>query len=369
MTVASRSMRPTPILLTPGPTPIPPEVQAAMAVPMPHHRTSEFKAVYGAVLEKLGQVFRTEHDVLMFTASGTGAFESAYANLLSPGDRVLCVTAGNFGDRWISVAQAYGADVQTLRFELGERPDVDRVVAAVEADQGLALIVLVHSETSTGATADIRAIAERTRGRDALLVVDAVSSLGAAALETDAWGLDVVVTGSQKALMCPPGLAFASVSPRAWERAERATSPRFYFDWARTRKAQVAGPQSPFTPAIPFVLGLDTALDMLLADGLEASWARTEELGAMVRGRVRQMGLELFSPDEPSCSLVTAISVPEGVDGDAVRRALASRHGIVVAGGQGSLVGKIWRVGQFGAITARDLRSGLDALAIELAAA
>jgi aspartate aminotransferase-like enzyme len=362
-------MHPTPILLTPGPTPIPPEVQAAMAVPLPHHRTTAFKSIYGATLEKLARVFRTEHDVLMFTASGTGGFESAYANLLSPGDRVLCVTAGNFGDRWVAMAKAYGAEVQTLRFALGERPDVDRVVAAIEGDPSLALVVLVHSETSTGATADIQAIAERTRGRDALLVIDAVSSLGAAPLESDAWGLDVVVTGSQKALMCPPGLAFASVSPRAWERVERATSPRFYFDWARTRKAQAAGPQSPFTPAIPLVLGLDVALDMILDEGLEAGWKRTEELGAMVRGRVREMGLGLFSPDDPTCSLVTAISVPDGVDGDAVRRALSSRHGIVVAGGQGELVGKIWRVGQFGAITARDLRSGLDALAIELAAA
>jgi aspartate aminotransferase-like enzyme len=360
------TVRPTPILLTPGPTPVPPEVQAAMAVPLPHHRTSAFKKIYGATLEKLARVYRTEHDVLMFAASGTGGFESAYANLLSPGDRVLCVSGGNFGDRWIAMAKAYGADVTTLRVPLGERPDVDQVVAAIEADPGLSLVVVVHSETSTGTTADIREIGERTRGRDALLVVDAVSSLGAAPLETDAWGLDVVVTGSQKALMCPPGLAFASVSPRAWERVEKATAPRFYFDWKRTRKAQLDGPQSPYTPAITLVLGLNAALDMILDDGVEASWTRTEELGAMVRGRVRELGLELFSPDDPSCSLVTAISVPEGVDGDAVRRALADRHGIIVAGGQGSLVGKIWRVGQFGAITHRDLRSGLDALALEL---
>ncbi|MEO9176854.1 MAG: aminotransferase class V-fold PLP-dependent enzyme, partial [Gaiellales bacterium] len=173
------TVRPTPILLTPGPTPIPPEVQAAMAVPMPHHRTREFRAVYGAVLEKLLRVYRTEHDVLMFTASGTGGFESAYANLLSPGDRVLCVSGGNFGDRWIAMAKGYGAELQMLRVPASERPDVDRVVAAIEADPGLSLVVVVHSETSTGTTADIQAIAERTRGRDALLVVDAVSSLGA----------------------------------------------------------------------------------------------------------------------------------------------------------------------------------------------
>jgi aspartate aminotransferase-like enzyme len=361
-------MRPTPILLTPGPTPIPPEVQAAMAVPMPHHRTSAFRATYGAVLEKLRRVYRTEHDVLMFASSGTGAFESAYANLLSPGDRVLCVSGGNFGDRWISMAKVYGAEVQELRVPAGARPDVDQVVAAIEADPGLALVVVVHSETSTGVVADIQAIAERTRGRDALLVIDAVSSLAAAPLEADAWGLDVVVTGSQKGLMCPPGLGFVSVSPRAWERVERASAPRFYFDWKRTRKAQAAE-TSPYTPAITLVMGLDAALDMLLDDGLEAWWARTEELGAMVRGEVRNLGLELYSPDEPACSLVTAIRTPEDVDGDAIRKALAARHGIVIAGGQGELAGKIWRMAQFGAITERDLRSGLDALELELGAA
>jgi aspartate aminotransferase-like enzyme len=364
------TIRPTPILLTPGPTPIPPEVQAAMAVPMPHHRTGAFKRTYGAVLEKLQRVYRTEHDVLLFTASGTGAFESVYANLLSPGDRVLCVSGGNFGDRWIAMAKVYGAEVTELRVPAGERPDVDEIVAAVEADPGLALVVVVHSETSTGVVADVQAIAERTRGRDALLVVDAVSSLGGAPLETDAWGIDVVVTGSQKGLMCPPGLACTSVSPRAWERVERATAPRFYFDWKRTRKAQADGPQSPYTPAITLVLGLDAALDMLLAgDGLEAWWARTEQLGAMVRGEVRRMGLELYSPDEPACSLVTAITTPADVDGDAIRRALSDRHGIVIAGGQGQLAGKIWRMAQFGAITERDLRAGLTALELELAAA
>jgi aspartate aminotransferase-like enzyme len=337
-----------------------------MSVPLPHHRTAEFKAIYGAVIDKLGTVFRTGGDVLVFTASGTGAFESAYANLLSPGDRVLCVSGGNFGERWIQMATAYGAEVVPLRHPLGTRPDPAAVAEAINADATLALAVVVQSETSTGATADVQAIAEATRGRSALLVVDAISSLGAMPLETDAWGVDVVVTGSQKALMTPPGLAFASVSERAWERAERATSPRFYFSWQRTRDAQRKGPQSPYTPAITLVLGLDRALDMLLADGIEASWQRTRDLGAFVRGRVRQLGLELFSPDDPECSVVTAIRVPDGVDGDAVRKRLSDRHGLVVAGGQGELAGKIWRLGQFGAITERDLRTALDALALEL---
>jgi serine---pyruvate transaminase len=359
-------VRPTPILLTPGPTPVPPEVQAAMAVPMPHHRSAEFKRVYGVVLENLQSVFCTEGDVLMFTASGTGAFESAVANLVSPGDRVLCVSAGNFGERWIQLATAYGADVVPLRFDLGSRPDPDRVAEAMLAEPAPAVTIVVHSETSTGTTADVHAIAERTRDRPGLLVIDAVSSLGAAPVETDAWGLDVVVTGSQKALMCPPGLAFVSVSLRAWERVDSATSPRFYFDWRRTRDAQEKGPQSAFTPAIPLVLGLNTALELILEEGVEAAWARTTALGAMVRSRIKEGGLELYSPDHPECSLVTAISVPDGVDGDDVRARMRERHGIFVAGGQGELTGRIWRVGQFGAITARDLRSGLDALFEEL---
>jgi aspartate aminotransferase-like enzyme len=339
-----------------------------MARPLPHHRSAEFKQLYGGILEKLKAVYRTSDDVLVFTASGTGAFESAFANTLSPGDRVLCVSAGNFGERWIQMAERFGAEVVPLRFELGARPDVDEVVAAIMGDDSLAAAVVVHSETSTGATADVQGIAERTRERSCLLLVDAISSLGATQLETDAWGLDVVVTGSQKALMCPPGLAFASVSERAWERSALATSPRFYFDWQRTRAAQHKGGQSPFTPAITLVLGLDAALDLILEEGIEAQWQRVEEYGAMVRQHVqREMGLELFSPDDPSCSLVTSIKVPDGVDGDAIRGRIRDHHGIFMAGGQGPLTGKIWRIGQFGAITERDLRSGLTALEVELA--
>jgi serine---pyruvate transaminase len=338
-----------------------------MARPLPHHRSAEFKTLYGGVIEKLKAVYRTSGDVLIFTASGTGAFESAFANVLSPGDRVLVVSAGNFGERWIKMGEQFGADVVPLRFELGSRPDVDQVVDAVLGDPDLKAFVVVHSETSTGATADLEAIAERTRDRRSLLLVDAISSLGATQLETDAWGLDVVVTGSQKALMCPPGLAFASVSPRAWEAAATATSPRFYFDWNRTVDAQRKGGQSPFTPAITLVLGLDAALDLIMEEGIEAQWRRTEELGALVRAHVKEMGLELFSPDEPSCSLVTSIKVPDGVDGDGVRARIRDHHGIFMAGGQGPLTGKIWRVGQFGAITERDLRSGLTALEVELA--
>jgi aspartate aminotransferase-like enzyme len=235
----------------------------------------------------------------------------------------------------------------------------------VNGRDDLAAVFVVHSETSTGATADVQAIAELTRDRSACLVVDAISSLGATPLQTDAWGLDVVVTGSQKALMTPPGLAFASVSERARERARNATNPRFSLDWERALAAQAKG-QTPFTPAISLVLALDAALAIIEADGLEARFERTLRLGRGVRAAMAALGLELFSPDRDDCSLVTAALWPGGVDGEAVRRRLRDRHGITVAGGQGDLAGRILRIGSFGAIEAGDIVRGLAALEIEL---
>ena len=360
---------PRELLLTPGPTPVPPDVVAAMARPLPHHRTREFKALFGSVLERLKPVFRTERDVMLFTSSGTGAFESAYANLLSPGDRVLVVSAGNFGERWIKMAQAYGASVETLRWAWGERPDPDAIAEAVSGRDDLALVVVVHSETSTGSVLDLQAVAERTRDRSAMLVVDAISSLGAAPLETDAWGLDVVVTGSQKALMLPPGLAFVAASERAMERSAQATSPRFYFDWQRTLDAQRTGPQSAFTPAISLILGLDAALDRIEATGLETMWERTRAMGTGLRAAGRALGLEhlLARP-----SRLRARHRLRRAGGRRRRRpapALRDRHGIFVAGGQGELKGRILRFGAFGYIEPLDLRGGLHALEQELARA
>ncbi len=317
----------TNLLLTPGPTPIPPAVVAAEALPLPHHRSPEFKAVLARVLTGLQRVYRTERDVILFSSSGTAAVESAFANLLSPGDKILVVSAGNFGERWVKMGEAYRADVEVLRSPWGSRPDPEAVAARVNGRDDLAAVFVVHSETSTGATADVQAIAELTRERSACLVVDGISSLGATPLETDAWGLDVVVTGSQKALMTPPGLAFASVSERALERARTATNPRFSLDWDRALKAQAKG-QTPFTPAISLILGLDAALAMIEADGLEARFERTRRLGRGVRAAMTALGLELYSPDRDDCSLVTAALWPAGVDGEAIRQAPArpARH-------------------------------------------
>ncbi|MEA2195690.1 MAG: hypothetical protein QOG42_2194, partial [Solirubrobacteraceae bacterium] len=218
----------SPFLLTPGPVPVPPEVLAVMDTPQQHHRSQLFVETYGEVLRKLKLVFRTEHDVLLFTASGTGAFESVFANTVDAGDRVLCVTAGAFGNRWVAMARAFGADVTVLEGDWGRPPDPAAVAEAM-GDESLTLAVVVHSETSTATVSDIQKIGELSRGRTCLLAIDAVSSLGAVPIETDAWGLDIVVSGSQKGMSTPPGLSFASVSPAAWERSRQTATPRFYF--------------------------------------------------------------------------------------------------------------------------------------------
>ena len=357
-------MSAAPKLLTPGPTPIPPTVQAAMAQTLPHHRLPSFVATYTRMVEKLARVYRTRSDVLVFSASGTGAFESVFANTIVPGDRVLCVSAGAFGERWIAMAEAYGAEVVPLRFAAGEQPDPQAVAEAM-LDPSLTLAVVVHSETSAGTVADIEQIAELARGRTCLLAVDCVSSLGALPIETDAWGLDLVVSGSQKALMCPPGLAFTSVSDAAWRRADAVKTPRFYLDWRRTQAAQQGG-GSPFTCAIPVVLGLDVALDLVLGEGLEAIGARVRATAGRFRARVRKHGLGLLSPDHPSCSLVTAIAVPAGVDGEALR-VRVREHGYVIEGGRGATIGKVWRFGHVGYVDEADLMDGLGVLLRELA--
>ncbi|MGZ4334923.1 MAG: pyridoxal-phosphate-dependent aminotransferase family protein, partial [Gaiellaceae bacterium] len=250
-------------LFTPGPTPVPPQVQAAMGAPVEHHRSPDFRPVYERCLARLREVCRTESDVLLFTASGTGAFESAAANLVSPGEPHLVVSAGSFGERWVAMTTAYGADVDNLRYAWGETPDPDDVRAQLATREAKAVWV-VQSETSTGVVADVQAIAEAAKEAGALVVVDAVSSLGAVPCETDAWSLDVVVSGSQKALMTPPGLGLAAVSDAA--RAATGASPRFYFDWERTRQAQ-QNLDAPFTPAVSLVAALDVALGLLLDEG------------------------------------------------------------------------------------------------------
>jgi len=346
--------------MAPGPTPVPPEVLAAGAEPVLHHRGPDFRALMLRCVERLAQVLRTEGDVLVLTASGSGAFESAIVNLLSPGDRVLAVSAGEFGERWARMAARYGADVQELRYAWGETPRPDDVGARVE-ETGAQVVLLVHSETSTGVVADVEGLAQAARAAGALSVVDAVSSLGAVPLETDAWGLDVVVAGSQKALMTPPGLSVCTVSPAAWERSARTTTPRFYFDWAQLRAALETG-TTPFTPAVSLVASLDAALGMLLAEGLESAFARHAALGRACREGAKAMGLGLFSPDDERSAVVTAVLTPEGVDARELVLALRDRFGITVAGGHGELGSRMFRIGHIGYYDVFDITTALAAV-------
>ena len=353
-------------LMTPGPTPVPPEVLAALAEPVIHHRGRDFKEIYERCLARLRQVYRTENDVLLFTSSGSGAFESAVSNLVSPGDRILVLSAGNFGERWAAMTKAYGADVVHARLEWGETPDTDDLRTALAEAGDIRVVYLVHSETSTGVVADVQSLAVTAKEAGAVIVVDAVSSLGAVPLETDAWGIDVVVSGSQKALMCPPGLAFVSVSSDALAAAASAVSPRYAFDWERTRAAQ-AKLDAPFTPAVSLVKALDVALGLLLEEGLEAAFDRHAALGRACREGAKAMGLELFSPDEDRSAVVTAIRTPDDVDSNEIVATLRDRFGITIAGGQGALKGKIFRIGHIGWFDVFDITTSLAALELALA--
>jgi len=347
-------------LFTPGPTPVPPEVLAASAEPIVHHRGADFREVYASTLSRLRDVFRTSSDVLLFTASGTGAMESAPANLCAPGDRVAVVVHGSFGERWLAICKQHGLDVHAIQYEWGERPDPGEVGSSVR-ESGAGIVFCQQSDTSTGVVSDVRAIKEAVG--DATLVVDAVSSLGAVPLETDEWGIDVVVSGSQKALMSPPGLAMVSVPDRVL--AEAKPSRSFYFDWPRNKKAQDAL-DAAFTPAVSLIRSLDVALGLLLENGLEAAFERHVRLGRATRAGIKAMGLELFSPDDDTAAVVTAIRAPEGVDGDELLHHLRDRHGVTLAPGQGPLKGRIFRIGHIGWFDVFDIASALAAVELSL---
>jgi aspartate aminotransferase-like enzyme len=349
-------------LFTPGPTPVPPEVLAATAEPILHHRGPDFRVVYERTLGRLKAAFRTENEVLLYAASGTGTMESALVNLCSPGDRVCVVTAGAFGERWASIAGALGCEVDRISYDWGEAPSAGDLASRL-ADREARVALMTHSETSTGVVADVRSLVAAAREGGAVSVVDAVSSLGAVRLDTDEWDVDVVVSGSQKALMSPPGLALVSVSQRAWDA--RGTLPRFYFDWERTRKAQQIF-DAAFTPAVSLVKGLDVALGLLLDRGLDAAFERHVRLGRACREGIKAMGLELFSPDDDSAAVVTAVRTPDGVDAGALLLLLRDRHGVTLAPGQGPLKGKIFRIGHIGYFDVFDIATALAAVELAL---
>jgi serine---pyruvate transaminase len=355
-------------LMSPGPTPIPPEVSAAGALPIIHHRTPEFGEVFTRVNENLKRVFLTENDVFTYAASGTGAFEGALQNLFSPGDKILVVNSGNFGNRWVKMARAFGIDVVELVYSWGQKADNEEVAEAIVTDPEIKAAVCVLSETSTGTVNDIEGFA-KAAGDDVVTIVDAVSGLGACTLRTDDWGVDVVVAGSQKALMTPPGLGFVSVSEKAMRLHEQSTMPRFYFDWTAAKKAYEKDPaQTAWTPPVSLIIQLDVALQQILAEGVEEVFNRHVLLGRASREGIKGMGLKLFGPDEDLNSAVTAAWVPDEIDGKELVRLMFREHGIQVAGGQGEMAGRIFRIGHCGYFDAYDIIATIAAAELSLEA-
>jgi aspartate aminotransferase-like enzyme len=354
-------------LMTAGPTPLPPRVSQIMAEPILYHRAPAFIEVYARVLERLPAIFGTTSDVLTFASSGSGAMESAVANLVRPGEPALVVSCGKFGERWKDLCDAYGAD--TRHFDAGwgnrvEAADLDR-----ELEQSGAKVAFTTlSETSTGVVSDLHALGEVAKARGAILAVDAVSALGAIPVAQDAAGVDVVVAGSQKALMCPPGLAFASVSERALEHAAASPGRRFYFDWQRTAKGQRKDPpDSPFTPAVSLFMALDVALDLIYEEGLDAVYARHALLGRAARAAAKALDLELFGAGEDeSANVVTAIKLPDSIDGGKVPKVMRDKYGFTIAGGQNQLKGKIARIAHCGYYGPFDVLSTFSAFEMTL---
>jgi aspartate aminotransferase-like enzyme len=356
----------TTYLRVPGPTPLPESVQAAGGRQMVNHRGPEFKSILQRVTDRLKTGFRTQNDVVILTASGTGGLEAAVVNHLSPGDPVLSVSIGAFGDRFAKVARRYGADVTSHAVEWGRAADPADVTAALEAmaaeGRPARAVLLTHNETSTGITNPLEKLAAAVRATapDALLLVDGISGLGAVPFETDAWGLDVVVTGSQKSWMVPPGLAMLSVSERAWAATEQAQMPRFYLDLAEHRKSAAKG-ETPWTPAVSIFFALDVALDLMEAEGYEQIFARHAACGAATRAGLDALGFTLFADREFASNTVTAVRLPEGTEWSAFNREMRDR-GLVVAGGQGKLAGQIMRIGHLGAVSVDEIVAALEIL-------
>lgn len=354
--------------MTPGPTPVPPEVLLAQGSPLVYHRGPGYGRLLREVTAGLKAMLKTDGDVLMFTSSGTGGLESAVANLFSPGDRVVVPVAGYFGDRFARIAEAFALDVRRVEYDWGRAVSADDV--AVTLGEAPAKGVLAqHSETSTGVIHDIEAIGRATEEAGALFVVDVISSLGAVPYEGDTWGVDVAVGGSQKALGATPGLAFVSISDAAWAAARESTSPRFYFDWAAYKASyDLPDPESPWTPAISLLLGLREALRLYQDEGEEAVLERHRLLSEATKEGVRALGLDLDGENLDRGWAVTAIRAPEGIDGNELVAKVRKDHGIILAPGQGPLKGKVFRVGHLGHYDRFDIVRCLAALELTLEA-
>ena len=355
-------------LITPGPTPVPPEVLSALAEPVIHHRAPRFTEILKEVVSGMKYIYQTENDIVVLAASGTGAMESAVVNLVNPGDHVLVASVGNFGERWIKLATTWGAEVTTLQYEWGTRAVPADIEAALQSDPAIKAVYVQQSETSTGVLNDIKAIGEIVAKTPAVLVVDAISGLGASDLKTDEWHVDVCVAGSQKALMVPPGLAYAAVSEKAWQLVDKCETPRFYFDWVTARKKMTGdAAQTPYTPAVSLMVAQNAAIELIREEGLQNVFERHRVLGRACREGVKALGLELFAPDDPEANSVTAVRVPEGVDGGKIGKIARDKWGVWLAGGQGPVKGKIFRFGHCGYFGHSDIVVGLSTVEMVLA--
>jgi aspartate aminotransferase-like enzyme len=354
------------ILMTPGPTPVPPEVLLAQGSPLVYHRGPGYGRLLREVTAGLKAMLKTKGDVLVFTASGTGGLESAVANLFSPGDRVVVPVAGYFGDRFAHIAEAFHLDVRRVEYDWGRAAVAEDVAAAI-AEAPTKGVLAQHSETSTGVIHDVEAIGRVTKDAGVLYVVDVISSVGAVPYEGDRWGVDVAVGGSQKALGATPGLAFVSVSEAAWAASRESTSPRFYFDWAAYKRSyDLPDPESPWTPAISLLLGFREALRLYQEEGEEAVLARHRLLSEATKEGVRALGLDLDGEHLERAWAVTAVRAPEGIDGNELVAKVRTDHGIVLAPGQGPLKGKVFRIGHLGQYDRFDIVRCLAALELTL---
>ena len=353
-------------LLTPGPTPLLPQALHAMMGSDIHHRTEDFRKVYRTVLADLKEVFGTSNDVLALVCSGTGALEASITNLLSPGDNVVVCSAGKFGERWTELAKAFGLNATVLEAPYGDVVTPDRVEAALRSVPNVRAVMVQASETSTGAAHDVRAMGGIIKRTDTLFLVDAITGLGTMPLDIDGWGLDVVVGGSQKAFMIPPGMAFLSISPKAWAAAESSKLPKLYFNLKKEKKNAASG-ESSWTPNTSLVLALGEALKYVKALGMDNLVANAQLLAKATRSAVTELGLELFAPKSPAAS-VTAVRAPAGMDSSVIVKEFRNRFGSIIANGQGSMKGQIFRIAHLGYFDFPDLFAVIAELEIILAA-
>src|SRR4030042_606912 len=345
----------------PGPTPSPPQALEAMGRQMINHRGPEFGKILSAITRKLKQVFQTKGDVFVLTASGTGGLEAAVVNTLSPGDKVLSLANGAFGERFADIAEEYGAQLTRLNFEWGKPIALDAAEKALKADADIKAVLPTHNETSTGVTNDIREISALVKKSDKLLLVDAISSLGCINLPTDDWNCDIVVTASQKGWMVPPGLAMVSISERAWQAYAKAKMPRYYWDFAKAKDFFQKG-QTPWTPAISIFYALDVTLDLMLTEGLDNIFTRHDRVGQTARTGVKSLGLSLFPDEKYASNTVTAVNVTDRIDVARLIQILREEYEVIIAGGQENLSGKIFRIGHLGLVYEKDVKSVLEAI-------